>query len=633
MKKICVLVLFSLYISYCVGQDKVANLVILATATTDNQQKIQYLSDAIDLASDKAYLYKSRGDVQMVLQHSQEAIEDYDKAINLDSRLFIAFVARGQAKYDLGQYDDAIIDCNSAIKLDSANAAAYRLRAHTKKQQALFDESLIDYTKAISLATQQNNSTLLRDALNGRGNVFYYQSMYQKAKVDFLDAVKIDDKNYYALLKLGIIYSALQMYNDSRTSLEKAIPLLLTKKKYDLLAEAYIFKHRLNKAVSIMDTNSIHIAQRYGDTAVLKIKTNTPYAHYMRGWAYYEAGSYVKAIKDLNQAIAIRSDDFRYLLRRANTYYKLGDLLEKKGEKSNAMYYYKLAILDYQIIRLKAPALDKHEDFFMTNTENRMEEMDKPIPLFPLAKAEYHALIIGNSDYKNDWKKLSNPIYDADAVAVLLQNNYGFKIDTIHNVTKPQMMAKLRELKQKVDANPNLNILVYYAGHGTYDIDSEKGYIVPVDEKAKTYDDYIALSDIRDVLRGVAKKAQHILFISDACYGGDILAAKTRGKSEKQAGYEGRYERKSVEAVTAGAIQEVNDGSKTSKHSPFAEYMLKALEKNRKLYFDSSDLYDYLKDAIPNNNTDKNDKPQVPLHGALQSAGDEGGKFIFTKKK
>ena len=356
MKKIFIFI-FCLFCVKTFGQinAKIENLVRLAEATTDKQQKIQYLSDAIDLAPDKAGLYKSRGEVHVSLQHSHEAIEDFDKALALDPKLFVVFVARGQAKYDLGLYDETILDCSAALNLDSTNALAYRLRAHTKKQQALYESSLLDYNKSLFFAEQQKDNNIVKEALNGRGNVYYYLSRYLLAKSDFSRAVEIDAKNYYGLLKLGIIYFALQSPNDANKYIDKAIPMLVNKKKYDLLCEAYIVK-------------------------------------------------------------------------------------------------------------------------------------------------------------------------------------------------------------------------------------------------------------------------------------GDILATATRSKKESQIGYEGRYERKSIEAITAGGIEEVEDGGsgKKSKHSPFTEYLLKALTKNTNQYYDSSDLYDYLKDAVPAN-TEKTH--QIPLHGAIQSTGDEGGKFIFTRKK
>ncbi|MCP4111971.1 MAG: caspase family protein, partial [Desulfobacteraceae bacterium] len=82
----------------------------------------------------------------------------------------------------------------------------------------------------------------------------------------------------------------------------------------------------------------------------------------------------------------------------------------------------------------------------------------------------YHALIIGIDDYK-DTKipDLSSARKDAEAVAALLRNRYGFQTETLldRQASKKAIFNALRSLATSTEENDS--VLIYFAGHGDID--------------------------------------------------------------------------------------------------------------------------------------------------------------------
>ncbi len=76
----------------------------------------------------------------------------------------------------------------------------------------------------------------------------------------------------------------------------------------------------------------------------------------------------------------------------------------------------------------------------------------------------YHALVIGNNDYQH-LRNLTTAVGDADAVATLLEEKYGFNVTKLTNATRLDITGALNRLRQTLTEKDNL--LVYYAGMGS----------------------------------------------------------------------------------------------------------------------------------------------------------------------
>jgi len=248
----------------------------------------------------------------------------------------------------------------------------------------------------------------------------------------------------------------------------------------------------------------------------------------------------------------------------------------------------------------------------------------------PFNKSVYRALIIGNDRYRDEdgrWKPLTTAVSDARAVKDLLQNNYGFSdVQLLENATRREVLHAFENLSKKV--LPNDNVLVYYAGHGFMESDTQRGFWVPVDAKGTDNTTFLRNSTIRDELTTIASRAKHTLLVSDSCFSGSLLRRGTRGISavaDNEQYYKKVSNKKSVQIMAAGGLEFVDDNYRSSAHSPFTYFFLNELKNNDRPMLTLSELSTNVEKAVANN------VDQVPESGVLQGAGDELGEFIFIK--
>jgi len=242
----------------------------------------------------------------------------------------------------------------------------------------------------------------------------------------------------------------------------------------------------------------------------------------------------------------------------------------------------------------------------------------------------YRAVIIGNNHYQDEdgiWKNLETAVKDAEMVAELLQNEYGFKdIVLLKDAKRRTILGELKNLSKR--AEPNDNILIYYAGHGHLEDDARRGYWIPTD--AQGFDDltFIRNSTIRDEINIIADKTKHTLLLSDSCFSGALLRGGNRGPSNHELS-QGYYikvsNKKSVQVFTAGGNEFVDDNYRNSGHSPFTYFLLSELKHNTQQYVSLSEVATNIIKAVANN------VDQTPETGVLAGAGDELGEFIFAR--
>jgi hypothetical protein len=82
-------------------------------------------------------------------------------------------------------------------------------------------------------------------------------------------------------------------------------------------------------------------------------------------------------------------------------------------------------------------------------------------------------------------------------------------------------------------------------------------------------------------------------------------------------------DKKSIQILTAGGVEYVDDDYSASGHSPFTFFLLNELKSNERPLLTASELATNVEKAVGNN------VDQVPRSGVLQGAGDELGEFIF----
>jgi len=235
-------------------------------------------------------------------------------------------------------------------------------------------------------------------------------------------------------------------------------------------------------------------------------------------------------------------------------------------------------------------------------------------------ESTYYGLLIGIDDYRDrELADLDNPIRDAENLYRTLTRKYTFDQKNILVLKNPKRTDIIRELDLLRDKiTPNDNLLIFYAGHGYYDKDSESGYWLPTDATLETTADWLPNSTLVNHLRGIHSK--HTLLITDACFAGSIF--KTRSVTVPQEViYERIYEQPSRKAMTSGTMTEVPD------QSAFIKYLLQRLDENQRAYLSSEELFSSMKNAVISNSN------VLPRYGEIQNVGNEGGDFIFLRKE
>ena len=86
----------------------------------------------------------------------QGAITDYDKAIEIDSQSAFAYYSRGIAKSKLGDYQGAIADWNKAIEINPQNADAYSNRGVARELANNLGGACRDWRKAVDLGDERS---------------------------------------------------------------------------------------------------------------------------------------------------------------------------------------------------------------------------------------------------------------------------------------------------------------------------------------------------------------------------------------------------------------------------------------------------------------------------------------------
>ena len=235
---------------------------------------------------------------------------------------------------------------------------------------------------------------------------------------------------------------------------------------------------------------------------------------------------------------------------------------------------------------------------------------------------KYHALLIGIQDYNNpDIADLDQPMKDLQRFKSTLLNNYTFEaenIDVLENPDRQALYAKLDELQAKLDKIDNL--IIFYAGHGFWDTQLLQGYWLPSDAEPNRRSTWLSNGTLRDYISAIP--ARHMLLITDACFSGGIFKSRAIFENASTA-IETLYLRKSRKAMTSGTLESVPD------KSVFIDFLVKRLEENTEPFLTAEELFSSMRKEVINNSPNS----QVPQYGEIGQTGDEGGEFIFVRKK
>lgn len=142
----------------------------------------------------------------------------------------------------------------------------------------------------------------------------------------------------------------------------------------------------------------------------------------------------------------------------------------------------------------------------------------KDIPS-PPRQGQDHALFFAVSEYAHgSLTDLPQPLQNAQAIAGVLEERYGFKTEVVPNPTLEQIRQKLYDYRAQYD-NGELDaqgqLLIFFSGHGVKEFG--QGYFLPADAQAEdVFSTGLAYDQWRNFINEI--NCAHILVAVDACY-------------------------------------------------------------------------------------------------------------------
>lgn len=221
------------------------------------------------------------------------------------------------------------------------------------------------------------------------------------------------------------------------------------------------------------------------------------------------------------------------------------------------------------------------------------------------------ALVIGNEDY-NSFKQTTsyevNVDYaakDATAFAEYAKDYMGVpesNVILLKNATYAQMNFNINKLMMMSKTNPgNVELYIFYAGHGQHDVDSKETYLIPVDVSISSPTAGIKLEKLYADL-GESKAKRSMVFM-DACYSGVGRGIVIKPKEAPISG--------NIVVFTATSSTQRSMPYQEKKHGLFTYYLLKTIRDNNGNISVGS-LYDSVKKEVVKNSIWINNSEQTP---------------------
>lgn len=260
------------------------------------------------------------------------------------------------------------------------------------------------------------------------------------------------------------------------------------------------------------------------------------------------------------------------------------------------------------------------------NVKNR-----RPLANVP-GLGRYHALVIGNNEYKGGMQKLTAARNDAEEIAKILKKNYGFKTKLLLDADRYEIMSALNELREKLSEEDNL--LIYFAGHGIIEKTSggeSRGYWLPVNAEQSSNANWISNTAVTEIIETIP--AKHVLIVADSCYSGTLSSAPV-ARMLPDMPIDAKLRHIAVLAkararivIASGGLRPVIDHV-GGNHSVFAQAFLETLRENSEV-IDVWGLYRSIREKM-DRVTRQLGLDQEPQYAAMKHAGHGGGVFFFS---
>lgn len=248
-----------------------------------------------------------------------------------------------------------------------------------------------------------------------------------------------------------------------------------------------------------------------------------------------------------------------------------------------------------------------------TRVIRAQSDVDVNIPLTTRTADNTVALIIANENYKNV-TPVTAALNDGETFSEYCTKTLGIPAKNVilkENVTYAEMIGAIDQLRNYVKTmGDNVDVIVYYAGHGFPDERDKDAYLLPIDGDGFTTATAYPLKKLYSTLSGLG--ADNVMVFLDACFSGATrdggMLAQARGVAlkPKQVNAEGN-----MFVLSAASDQETALPYTEKNHGLFTYFLLKKIQET-KGNVTLKELSSYVEDNVKKNSLAVNRKLQTP---------------------
>ncbi len=569
-----------------------------------------------------------------------------------------------------GEDYDQVAACQLLLRSNSKNYKLHAALSKTLDKRQKFKESLVAYDNALRAFPQDDyflrkrsiaesnykeqqwlrnkkrgeRNTVNKSAASGASTKFKLNKIRctrltgKVALNACLQAIKVNDKDASLFISMGDIYASQQKNRQAVTAYKKAVKLnskdASTSKKLKKLVQRQTLaqkKQKQQKTASKTKQQTKSIPQKTNKQPVLvkskvplSSKTNTASKNSTKS-VPQTASKITKPVKTKTavkvKKIPSAKVEKKVLKPEQQQFMEqltlLRSLKEQEIISQNEYEQRKKALLD---TTFRVSPLFNKQDSANTIKKEPVKKVGQSYA--GLNFGNYHALIIGNNQYKK-LPKLETAVNDAQALSDLLTTHYGFKVKLLLNANRYDTLKAMGKYRNTLTKDDNL--LIYYAGHGILDKASERGYWLPTDAEPDFTSNWISTAEVTDTLK--ALQSWHVLVVADSCYSGTLarsISIKFKNPEKKYSLIERLLKKKSRTVITSGGLEPVTD-SGGDNHSVFSEALLNVL-RNTEDVIEAEEVFSQLRDNVILN------ADQTPEYSNVRKVGHNGGDFIFRRQ-
>lgn len=240
-------------------------------------------------------------------------------------------------------------------------------------------------------------------------------------------------------------------------------------------------------------------------------------------------------------------------------------------------------------------------------------DIDINIPISDTVHSNTFALIIANENYQ-EAESVPNAIRDGDSFYQYCEKTFGLPTENIHyikNATLNNIKREINLMKKICEAyDRDVNLIVFYAGHGLPDETSKDAYLLPVDGYVSDMESCFKMNDLYSSL-GNLTSSKVIVFI-DACFSGskrgDGMLSTSRGVvlKSKRPCVSGN-----MVVFSAAQADETAYSYNKQRHGLFTYFVLKKIQDTKGNVL-LKELTDYVKNNVLKTSLVVNGKSQTP---------------------